>query len=99
MSVRWAIPPVIAGGSALLGGLLLRTSGRLLGAAGRPLLLAVGLAVGAAVAVVVAVLVLLELALEDLAGRGARQLVDELDVARDLVAREVGLDVLLDLVL
>ena len=41
---------------------------------------------------------LFELALEHLAGRVARQLVDEHDVARDLVAGEVRLDVLLDLV-
>src|SRR5215218_10446765 len=41
----------------------------------------------------------LELALEHLPGGVARQLVHELDVARDLVSREVGLDVPLDLVL
>src|SRR3954451_15248832 len=64
MSVRWAIPPVIARGSALLGGLLLRPSGRLLGAAAGRLLLAVGLAVRVAVAVLL--VVLLELALEHL---------------------------------
>src|SRR4051794_34919967 len=40
-----------------------------------------------------------ELPLEDLAGRVARQLVDEDDVARDLVAREVRLDVVPELVL
>src|SRR4051794_4581440 len=40
-----------------------------------------------------------ELPLEDLAGRVARQLVDEHDVARDLVAREVRLDVVSELVL
>ena len=39
-----------------------------------------------------------QLALEDLAGGVARQLVEELDLARDLVAREVGLDVVLELV-
>src|SRR3954451_14099698 len=73
MSVRWAIPPVIARGSALLGGLLLRPSGRLL--------LAVGVAaVAALVAVAALLVVLLELALEDLARRGPRQLVDEVDV-------------------
>src|SRR4051812_28198661 len=42
---------------------------------------------------------LLQLLLEDLAGRVARQLVEELHVARDLVARQVGLHLLLDLVL
>ena len=41
----------------------------------------------------------LQLPLEHLAGRRPRQLVDELDVARDLVAGEVGLDVVLDLLL
>ena len=45
------------------------------------------------------VAVLLELALEDLAGRVARQLVEEHDLARHLVVREVVLDVVLDLVL
>ena len=40
-----------------------------------------------------------ELALEDLAGRVARQLVHEHDLARDLVAGEVLLDVRLELVL
>src|SRR4051794_37060953 len=44
-------------------------------------------------------LLLAQLSLEHLAGGVARELVDELDVARDLVAGEVGLDVLLDLVL
>src|SRR3954452_10629288 len=42
--------------------------------------------------------VLFELPLEHLAGRRARQLLHELDVARDLVAGQVRLDVLLDLV-
>ena len=42
---------------------------------------------------------LFELALEDLAGVVARELVDEHDLARDLVVREVVLDVALDLVL
>src|SRR5438093_202534 len=37
---------------------------------------------------------LLDLAPHQLAGGGARQLVHELDVARDLVAGKVGLDVL-----
>src|SRR4051794_10925848 len=40
-----------------------------------------------------------ELALQDLAGCVARQLVDEHDLARDLVAREVRLHVVLQLVL
>src|SRR4051812_32368072 len=42
-------------------------------------------------------LVLGQLALEDLAGRVARQLLHEDDVARDLVAREVRLHVILQL--
>ena len=54
---------------------------------------------GSAASLLVLLAVVLELALEHLAGRVARQLVDELDVARDLVAGQVGLDVLLDLVL
>ena len=41
----------------------------------------------------------LQLALEHLAGRVARELVEELDLARDLVAGEVVLDVSLDVVL
>ena len=41
-------------------------------------------------------LLVLQLALEDLAGGVARELVDELDVARHLVAREVLLDVVLE---
>src|SRR5436853_7887496 len=44
-------------------------------------------------------LLLLELALDDPAGRVARQLVEELHFARHLVAREVLLHVILDLVL
>src|SRR4051812_49102135 len=40
-----------------------------------------------------------QLALEHLARRVARELVEEDDLARDLVAREVGLDVVLELVL
>src|ERR1700742_2417008 len=39
-----------------------------------------------------------ELALEDLPGRVARQLLQEDDLARDLVAGEVRLDVVLELV-
>src|SRR5204862_78248 len=39
-----------------------------------------------------------QLALEDLAGGVARQLIEELDLARDLVAREVGLHQVLELV-
>src|SRR2546429_4445457 len=42
---------------------------------------------------------LLQLALDDLAGGVARQLVDELDLAWDLEAGEVGLDVPLDVLL
>src|SRR4051794_2094115 len=52
-----------------------------------------------AVVAAVALLALLQLLLQDLAGRVARQLVHELDLARHLVARELRLHLLLDLVL
>src|SRR3954447_4298616 len=48
---------------------------------------------------VLVLLALLQLLLQDLAGRVSRQLVHELDFLRDLVAREVGLHLRLDLVL
>src|SRR3954463_5978932 len=62
-------------------------------ALGPGLLLRGGLLLGAVL------FLLLELLLHDLAGRVARQLVDELDLARDLEAREIRLHVLLELVL
>src|SRR3954469_25408251 len=52
-----------------------------------------------AVRLLLVLLAPLELLLQDLAGRVARQLVHELDLPRHLVAREVGLHLLLDLVL
>src|SRR5919112_3665224 len=68
-------------GSSLRGGLLLRT---------RALL-------GLVAVLRLALLLLLQLLLQHLAGRIARQLLEELDLTRDLVAGQVGLDLLLDL--